>query len=286
MQQSQRCHYNHALKWAIMRTGFRLIFRYGAILFFLMLTGCSTANLISEDRRQEWASLNIEKTFQQLQQEVMRQIDPLNRYQQGTIMHVTASDTWNSTLIRWMTPLDRDKQKFHARLALYHQGIEYTFLNGEKKGQTIGFDGRSYEYVAAKKRYKESAGSSLYLRPLQSYFEWIQTLMRNPTLTLLGMREIKNTPYWIVYATEGSLEKLDQYDQYLIYINTQNSRIDYIEFTMRDLMKSYKGVVHYKNHKTVQGILMPFWIGIADGVIQPDFDHYFVVESIEFRSSD
>ncbi len=270
----------------LMNADYRRIFRYASLLLILMLTGCSTANLISEDRQQEWTSLDLKKTIQQLQQEVLRQIDPSNRYQPGTIMQLTASDTWNSTLIRWMTPLDRDKQLFQARLRLYHRGIEYTFLNGEKKGQTIGFDGQSYEYAATEKSYKESAGSSLYLKPLQSYMEWSQTLIRNSTLTLLGIREIENTPYWVAYATEGSAEELDQYDQYLIYINTQNNRIDYIEFTMRELMKSYKGVIHYRNHKMVQGILMPFWIGIADSLIQPDFDHYFAVESIEFRPSE
>ncbi|RJP78314.1 MAG: hypothetical protein C4522_12995 [Desulfobacteraceae bacterium] len=72
---------------------------------------------------------------------------------------------------------------------------------------------------------------------------------------------------------------MDQHDQYLIYINAQNSRIDYVEFTMRDLMKSYKGVVHYKNHKTVQGILMPFWIGIADGC-----EVIFWMRSFQFHS--
>ena len=269
-----------------LNVGFRLIIGYGTILLFLILTGCSTSNLISEDRRQEWGALQSEKSIQQLQQEVLRQIDPFNRYQRGKIMRVTASDTWNSTLIRWMTPLDRDIQKFQARLALYHQGIEYTFLNGEKKEQIIGFDGKSYEYVKNEKRYTESAGSSLYLGPLQSYLEWCQTLMRHPTQKLLGMREINSIPYWIVYTVEGSDEKLDQHDQYLIYINAQNSQIDYVEFTMRDLMKSYKGVVHYKNHKMVQGILMPFWIGIADSIFQPDFDHYFTIELIEFHPPD
>ncbi len=116
-----------------LHVGFRLIVGYGAILLFLILTGCSTANLISEDRRKEWTPLQSEKSIQQLQQEVLRQVDPFNRYQRGKVMRVTASDIWNSTLIRWMTPLDRDNQKFQACLALYHQGIEYTFLNSEKK---------------------------------------------------------------------------------------------------------------------------------------------------------
>ena len=96
------------------------------------------------------------------------------------------------------------------------------------------------------------------------------------------MKEIKKIPYWVVYATEGPTKELDKYDQYLIYINTRSGRIDYIEFTMRKLMKSYKGAIHYQNYKMVQGVLMPFWIGIAGDITQPEFDHYFVVESIEF----
>ena len=91
--------------------------------------------------------------------------------------------------------------------------------------------------------------------------------------------------YLISYVTEGPTQALDKYDQYLVYINTKSNRIDYIEFTMRKLMKSYKGVVHYQNYKMVQGILMPFWIGIADKLLHPHFDHYFVLESITFSSS-
>lgn len=262
----------------------RKTIRAGSALFlFLFFAGCATENLISEDRQQEWASPESTITIQQLQQAVLRQIDPSERYRPGANMHVTAVDRWNATLIRLMTPLDRDNQRFEARLGLYHQGIEFTFLNGEKMGQTIGFDGQSYAYVATEKHYQERAGTALYLDPLQGYLEWSQTLIRKPALTLMGTRNINNTPYWVVYTTAEPLEKLDQNNQYLIYINKQNNRIDYVEFTLRELMKSYRGVIHYKNYEMVQGVLMPFWIGIADDLLQPDFDHYLIVESITIR---
>jgi hypothetical protein len=257
----------------------------GIFCLILFLTNCSTVNLISEERRQEFKPIAGEFSIQELRREVFRNIDPSQRYQKGTTLRVTGSDMWESTFIRWMTPLDENAQKFQAQLKLYHQGIEYMFLNGKQKGQTIGFDGQSYRYVGTQKSYEESSSIALYLGPLQSYFEWHQTLLRRSALELIGTKRIKNVQYLICYVTEGSTQALDKYDQYLVYINTKSNRIDYIEFTMRKLMKSYKGVVHYQNYKMVQGILMPFWIGIADNLLHPHFDHYFVLESITFSSS-
>lgn len=273
---------------SIYSTSARTFVLNGCVVCFLILflTHCSPVNLISEERRQEIKPLAEEISIRQLRQEVLRNIDPSQRYRKGTTMSVTASDIWESTFIRRMTPLDENIQKFQAKLELHHQGIEYTFLNGEQKGQTIGFDGRSYQYMGTQKNYEESSSISLYLGPLQSYLEWSQTLLLNPTLQILGTKEIENIQYRVLYATEGPTQELEKYDQYLIYINTEKCRIDYIEFTMRKLMKSYKGVIHYQNHKRVQGVLMPFWIGIADDLLQPEFDHYFVVDSIKMSNPD
>jgi hypothetical protein len=136
----------------------------------LFLNNCSTVNLNTEKRRQEFKPLAGELSIQQLRQEVFGNIDPSQLYKQGRTMCVTASDIWESTFIRWLAPLDENMQKFKAQLKLYHKGIEYTFLN--------------------------------------------------------------------------------------------------------------------RDHKMVQGILMPFWIGIADDLLQPKFDHYLVLETITFGVGD
>jgi hypothetical protein len=102
-------------------------------------------------------------------------------------------------------------------------------------------------------------------------------------LTLLGEKDVNGHTYWVAYATEGNSTELDQQDQFLIYINKTSNTIDYIEFTMRKLMKSYVGVIHYQKYKRVQGILMPFWIGIADDLVNPGFDHVFTINSIRFH---
>ena len=268
--------------------GYRYLFFCGLGICFLSMffTGCSTANLISEKAKAEYKQVDENISFTHIRQEILGNIDPFGRYKEGLSMNVTASDIWESTFIRWLTPLDENDQKFQARLRLYHQGIEFTFLNGDQKGRTIGFDGRSYESAELQKVYKESTAISLYLESLQNYFEWHQTLLRSPGLEVMGTKEIENVSYLVVYVTSGTGNGLDTYDQYLIYLNTRDKRIDYIEFTMRELMKSYKGVIHYRNHKMVEGILMPFWIGIGADLPPTKLDHYFLVETIDFDSSD
>lgn len=257
--------------------------RFAILLLFLMVIGCSPANLLSEEGKRRIAPLDRSITVEQLRHDVLQAIDPQDRYRKGSRMVITATDIWESTIIRWLTPLDENRQRFQARLALYHQGIEFTFLNGDHTGSTIGFDGESYQVIESEKKYKKSATISLYLGPLQNYLEWHQTLIRNGTLKVLGTRQIRNIPYWVGFATQGPALELSRHDQFLVYINQKTHRIDYIEFTLRELMKSYRGVVHYQHHKVAQGMLMPYWIGIADDLDEPSYDHYFEVEAVAFK---
>ena len=261
---------------------FRLLIVIGIMVWLLSITGCSTADLISEERLSGLKQLDPEITTDYLCHDVIANIDPLKRYQESSSMEVIATDVWHSTIIRWLTPLDKNEQRFRAHLMLYHKDIEFTFLNGNQKDKTIGFDGQSYRYDGDRKVYEKSASISLYLGPLQNYLEWPRTLLDNSTMKLLGEKKVNGNLYWVFYATEGNTTELDQYDQFLIYINKHNKTVDYIEFTMRQLMASYVGVVHYKNYERVQGVLTPFWIGIADDLVDPGFDHVFKIESIRF----
>ena len=50
-------------------------------------------------------------------------------------------------------------------------------------------------------------------------------------------------------------------------------------------MKAYKGVVHYRDYRNVQGVLMPHWVGIAGTILAPDYDHYLEVDHFVFSAS-
>jgi hypothetical protein len=247
-----------------------------------ILSGCSTIDIFPQERRQKLASTADAVTLQQIQMQVRRQIDPAGSYILGKVLRVVGRDIWNKTLFRWLTPLDENRQTFQAELNTFHQGIAFAFLNGRKKGQVIGFDGRSYSKANGQIIYEERSSTALYLGPLQSYLEWHQTLIRNPTLEFVGVESIGGTKHWVLYATEGNTQHLAEYDQFLIYVNGETKQVAFVEFTLRDLMKSYKGVVHYRDYHTAQGVSMPHWVGIASSIAAPDFDHYLEIDQFVF----
>ncbi len=251
----------------------------------MILLGCSTIDIFPEERRQELASTADTVTLEEIQMQVLRQIDPSGSYISGKVLRVVGADIWNKPLLRWLTPLDENRQIFQAELNIYHHGIAFTFLNGSKKGRVIGFDGRSYFIADGQIIYKERTSAALYLGPLQSYLEWHQTLIRNPTLEFAGVEFIDGTKHWVLYATKGEKQHLAEFDQFLIYVNGETKQVAFVEFTLRELMKSYKGVVHYRDYRTVQGARMPHWVGIAGTIVAPDYDHYLEIDQFIFSVS-
>ncbi len=269
-----------------MQTPLTAAFRFVLLAAACMtMVGCAAVDLFPHERRAQLASTKGTITLPEIQAQVRRQIDPEGRYTAGTVLVVTGTDIWTSTLLRWLTPLDEDRQQFRAELNLAHQGIAFTFLNGGNKGHIIGFDGRSYSSEGGRIVYKKRTSVALYLRPLQNYLEWHQTLIQHPSLEFAGFETIDGTDHWVLYATEGNTQHLAGFDQFLVYVNAQTKQVAFVEFTLRELMKSYKGVVHYRDYRPVQGLRMPHWVGIADAIVNPDFDHYVEIDQIIFPSS-
>ena len=250
----------------------------------LILFGCGTIDIFPEARQQELASTADTVTLQEIQMQVLRQIDPAASYIPGWVLRVVGTDIWNKPFLRWLTPLDENRQLFQAELNIYHQGIAFTFLNGSQKGRGIGFDGRSYSIAEGQITYEERTSTALYLGPLQNYLEWHQTLIRDSTLKFAGVEFIGGSKHWVLYATQGDTQHLAEYDQFLIYVSGETKQVAFVEFTLRDLMKSYKGVVHYRDYRTIQGVRMPYWIGIAGTILSPEFDHYFKIDQFVFSA--
>ena len=268
----------------------KTIYRSSPIFMIVMgaclsLFGCGTIDIFPEERQQELGSMADDITLQEIQMQVLRQIDPSGSYIPGKVLRTAGTDIWNKPILRWLTPLDENRQAFQAELDITHQGVEFTFRNGRKKGRVIGFDGRSYSETDGQLLYEARSSTALYLGSLQNYLEWHQTLIRNPTLEFAGIASIAGAKHWVLYATEGDTQHLSEYDQFLIYVNTDTKQVAFVEFTMRELMKSYKGVVHYRDYRTVQGLRMPHWVGIAGTIPSPEFDHYLEIDRFVFSAS-
>jgi hypothetical protein len=99
----------------------------------------------------------------------------------------------------------------------------------------------------------------------------------------MATKNLDNQAYHLLFATSGAVAASPKHDQYVIYVNKKTYYVDYIDFTLRSLFESYKGTLHYRDFRTVQGLVVPFFIGASDEVKNKDFVHEFLFSEIQFR---
>jgi hypothetical protein len=107
-------------------------------------------------------------------------------------------------------------------------------------------------------------------------------LYESPVLLYAGETNLENESYHLLFASSGGVAASPEHDQYVIYINKKTYYVDYIDFTLRSLFESYKGTLHFRDRRNVQGLMVPFFIGVSDESQNKDFVHEFHFSDIQF----
>jgi hypothetical protein len=255
------------------------------VLSLTLTMGCSTADLSSDRLKDPETQPTLREKAREVLAKSLKARVGYSRYTSYDSVRLKGSDVWHSSLVRFFTPVTEKEQKFEVVFSNSGSDIEYLYLSGKRKGEHIGiYKGKTYRTVYLEKEFAESSKIRLYLEPLMHYFQWPYTLYESPILLYAGEENIENEVYHLIYASSGGVEASPEHDQYLIYINHKTYYVDYIDFTLRSLFKSYKGTLHYRDLRTVQGLMVPFFIGVSDGIEDKDFVHEFQFSDIQFIS--
>lgn len=173
-----------------------------------------------------------------------------------------------------------------------------TFLDGKRSGDTIGV--QSWVY------YEKNPETSLYenmdtpnkFNKLEfgmvifHYFLELPYRLRNaPIKRYYGKRTNKGVTYDLVFATWGTETANKEFDQYILWINSETKLVDYCVYTLRDnnnpFTRQKYGSIAYLNHKDIEGVKIPFKMPVLlDDVVisKPSLDKYFHQFSIEHFS--
>ncbi|UCG19980.1 MAG: hypothetical protein JSU80_09520 [Deltaproteobacteria bacterium] len=265
------------------------IFKKRGGIFYLILSylivavGCSTADLSSDKLKNPDIQPDLREKALTIFEKSLKARGGYNTYKSFNSVRLKGTDLWHSSLVRFFTPVTEQEQKFEVFFSTTGNEIKYLYLNGKRKGQYIGVEnGKTYRVMNEEREFAESSKIKLYLKPLQDYFQWPYKLYESQVLLYAGETNIENEPYHLLFASSGGVEASPEHDQYLIYINKKTYYVDYIDFTLRSLFESYKGTLHYRDLRAVQGLTVPFFIGVSDEVANKDFVHEFLFSEIQF----
>ena len=251
----------------------------------VMTMGCSTADLSTDNLREQDAQPDLREKAITIFERSLNHRGGYNTYKSFESVRLRGADVWHSSFVRFFTPVTEQEQEFEVIFATAGGTIKYIFLNGKRKGQYIGLEnGKTYRATKEKREFTDSSKIRVYLEPLTDYFQWPYKLFESPVLLYVGEENIENESYHLIFASSGGVTASPEHDQYVIYINKKTYHVDYIDFTLRSLFESYKGTLHYGDFRTVQGLVVPFFIGASDEVENKDFVHEFLFSEIQLSS--
>lgn len=197
-------------------------------------------------------------------------------------------DYWDSTFVRFFTPVPEKVQAMRARISLVRNTIHIRFTDGRKKGKTFGVeDGEAYVYDPKTGRvFTKDSDIQTYSESLRLYLILPLVVHSFPKLAHLGSVGIGDKEYHEIFATKGDWEVSEMYDQYRIYVHKDSGRIDYVQFTYRDVFSFYKGILRYEEYTPYQGRLYPIQISIQDDFHSEKFIHQLQIGTIRFLSQE
>ena len=247
----------------------------------LLLTGCSTTNLLPKD----FAPTDVtQMQGKALLLKSMQRRDPKDHWSQLTFMKVIAKDEWRSQTARLFTPIPQEEQQIQFAFNLQNDEAFLKFIDGDQAGKIIGIErGVTYFLAKGKRQEKSSRRVDSYLPPVKNYFLWPQTLHKLHNITYLGEAEHGLRHYYKILATNNEDFAAEPDDQYILWVNQQTLHIEYIEFTLKELSASYRGLVQYREYRDVDGVLLPHEIILLDGMDTLSYSHKFYVQILTLQ---
>lgn len=214
----------------------------------------------------------------------MQKRDPQNRWAQMTLMKVVVRDIWQSQAARLFTPITESEQQLQFAFDLINEDVFMKFLSGSENGNIIGIkNGKTYFETKGARKEQPSKRVEWYLPPVKNYFLWPQMMHTFSNIVYLGTADLRMQHYYKVFISDRNGESVGQGDEYLVWVNRQTSRIEFIEFTLRQFNKSYRGVVQYRDYREADGVIFPHEITLLDAIESLNYSHRFYVQIISLQ---
>ena len=244
-------------------------------LFCFCLNYCGIADLREGKVLQ---SAEREKDGQTVCENIQNSLQS-KKLQQFTKIYTRGKDSWNSYWIRKFTPVFSAEQVFVAELGIQERSIRYQMLDSNGKLlQVIGIElGKTYRETAGSKIFVEDKEVRLYLQSFLDYFFWPHTLCGQSFIYALPN---ENTIKQVFISTKAGVP-LAEKDQFIVSLSPKACSIQFIDFTMRSFLESYRGTLAYSNWKSYQGIALPHSIRIQDTRNDTSYVHEFTFDSFQ-----
>jgi hypothetical protein len=178
---------------------------------------------------------------------------------------VVGSDFWHKQMGMNLSPWRGDNgAKLRLSYATNTFDSKAEWLEGKTKGEILGVQSwQLYRQMTNGKVEKLGADRQLnFILPTMHYFiELLPRLANAPIVAYMGEETLKNGVCDRIFITWNTPEP-NKNDQYILYINRQNKRVERTTYTIRDNFmwtpKNFYGTAVYSDYRQVDSVWIPF----------------------------
>lgn len=206
------------------------------------------------------------------------------RFKAARDARFTFTDTWPTWLNRTAAmPWPDSGQRLRAEFLLGQDDGRLTFLGGEDDGLVWGLQ----DWATWTQRpgqaldWDDDDDVRFWVATMAYFLELPFRIGEANVVAYAGETVVAGTAYATVFASWGTAEPQDEVDQYVLYIDPQTHRLAYAAYTVRDLFGFITGAVHYEGWQTVDGLVFPQRMTMADEPGGDDVTHQVQIEAAQ-----
>ncbi len=159
------------------------------------------------------------------------------------------------------------------------------FLEGEGAGTAWGIQNwMTYRIpVGGQPTFEDDETIRFWLPTLQYFFEAPFRLREGSVVADAGSETVTGVTYQRVFISWGHAEPRPATDQYLAWIHPDSGRLEYLEYTVRDMMPSIVGCMHYRDYRQIDDLWIAMTMAVVEGPGGPDALHRLELEDVRFE---
>ena len=170
-------------------------------------------------------------------------------------------------------------QKFHMEVRLGTEEATLKLLNGPTTGNRYRIrDGKHLSAISGQD-WQETEATQYHEKILFKGY-WFQLPFRIREASIIryaGQETFGGKTYDLLFASWGSESANADFDQYLLYLDTESHRIAWLYFTLRDKVKGLSMSSQFTNYQAVDSLILAHSQYVRSG--RPEGDGYALHEN-------
>ncbi len=267
----------------------RLLIAAGLLVLALAGLAFFQLSRLSDIRPPELAGEGITEEREQHGRELLSRLEDAHggypAWSARSGARVELRDHWPGRMMRAaVMPWTQSGLLMRSTMLRGKDALRLEFLEGKDAGNAWGIQNwMTYRVAGGTWNFQDDDTIRFWLPTFQCYVE-ARVRHREGDVGAAAVPEtLAGVTYQRVFVSWGKGEPQPGVDQYLAWIDPDSGRLEYLAYTVRDMMPAIVGCMHYRDYRQVDGLWVAMTMAVVEGPGGPDALHRFELEDVRFE---